>query len=279
MTGKTTVAKLFSDALTRIGYLKNNKFKEVRVQDLLTGGKPEENVKKLFEANKGGVIFLDEMHQLKDSPEGRLAFWAMMGHPEYADMVFIGAGSKGEMRDLIRDVDDGAERRFNSVPFYDYSKDELGKILDKMTVDKQRVIYAPNREAALMRLERERRTMKNFGNAGSVSSMIEVAIKKQTARLSEGDVELTKEALIGLIPEDFAAEKVLSPEEVGNEIDALEGLDTLKKELRTLCASIEYNREMGNDPLDSFEPYFILDGPPGTGKTTMARLIVKLMAD
>lgn len=280
-TGKTTVAKLFSDALTRVGYLKNNKFKEVRVQDLITGRKPEENVKKLFEENKGGVIFLDEMHQLKDSPEGRLAFRAMipyLGHPEYADTVFIGAGYKGEMRDLIRDVDDGAERRFTSVPFDDYSKDELGKILDKMAVDKQRVIDEPTREAALMRLERERRKMKNFGNAGSVGSMIEVAIKKQTARLSEGDVALTKEALMGLIPEDFAAEKVLSPAEVWKEIDALEGLDTLKKELRTICASIEYDREMGNDPLDSFEPYFILDGPPGTGKTTMARLIVKLMA-
>ncbi len=280
-TGKTTVAKLFSDALTRVGYLKNNKFKEVRVQDLITGGKPEANVKKLFEENKGGVIFLDEMHQLKDSPEGRLAFRAMipyLGHPEYADTVFIGAGYKGEMRDLIRDVDDGAERRFTSVPFDDYSKDELGKILDKMAVDKQRVIDEPTRDAALMRLERERRKMKNFGNAGSVSSMIEIAIKKQTARLSEGDVALTKEALMGLIPEDFAAEKVLSPAEVWKEIDALEGLDQLKKELRTICASIEYDREMGNDPLDSFEPYFILDGPPGTGKTTMARLIVKLMA-
>ncbi|MBX3169974.1 MAG: AAA family ATPase [Candidatus Eremiobacteraeota bacterium] len=280
-TGKTTVAKLFSDALTRVGYLKNNKFKEVRVQDLITGRKPEENVKKLFEENKGGVIFLDEMHQLKDSPEGRLAFRAMipyLGHPEYADTVFIGAGYKGEMRDLIRDVDDGAERRFTSVPFDDYSKEELGKILDKMAVDKQRVIDEPTREAALMRLERERRKMKNFGNAGSVASMIEIAIKKQTARLSEGEVELTREALMGLIPEDFAAERVLTPEEVWKEIDALEGLDTLKRELRTICASIEYDREMGNDPLDSFEPYFILDGPPGTGKTTMARLIVKLMA-
>ncbi|MBS2037248.1 AAA family ATPase, partial [bacterium] len=280
-TGKTTVAKLFSDALTRVGYLKNNKFKEVRVQDLITGRKPEENVKKLFEENKGGVIFLDEMHQLKDSPEGRLAFRAMipyLGHPEYADTVFIGAGYKGEMRDLIRDVDDGAERRFTSVPFDDYSKDELGKILDKMSVDKQRVIDAPTREAALMRLERERRKMKNFGNAGSVASMIEVAIKKQTTRLSQPDVALTKEALMQLVPDDFAAEKVLSPAEVWKEIDALEGLDTLKKELRTICASIEYDREMGNDPLQSFEPYFILDGPPGTGKTTMARLIVKLMA-
>ncbi|MCW5867560.1 MAG: AAA family ATPase [Candidatus Eremiobacteraeota bacterium] len=109
-TGKTTVAKLFADALTKVGYLKNNKFKEIRVQDLLSGSFPEENVKKLFEQNKGAVIFVDEMHQLKDTQEGRLAFRAMipyLGHPEYADTVFIGAGYKGEMRDLIRDVDDG----------------------------------------------------------------------------------------------------------------------------------------------------------------------------
>ena len=280
-TGKTTVAKLFSDALTKVGYLKNNKFKEVRVQDLLAGSYPEENVKKLFEANKGGVIFLDEMHQLKDTAEGRLAFRAMipyLGHPEYADTVFIGAGYKGEMRDLIRDVDDGAERRFTSVPFDDYSRDELGKILDKMVVDKQRVLDEPSREAALMRLERERRKMKNFGNAGSVQSMLDIAIKKQTTRLTSGEAAMTKAALQTLAPEDFAMEKTLTPEEVWKEIDALEGLETLKAELHTICDSIEYDREMGNDPLASFEPYFILDGPPGTGKTTMARLIVKLMA-
>ncbi len=281
-TGKTTVAKLFADALTKVGYLKNNKFKEIRVQDLLSGQTtPEENVKKLFEQNKGAVIFIDEMHQLKDTQEGRLAFRAMipyLGHPDYADTVFIGAGYKGEMRDLIRDVDDGAERRFTSVPFEDYTRDELGSILDKMVVDKQRVIDEPTREAALMRLERERRKMKNFGNAGSVGSMLDIAIKKQTTRLTSGETAMTKETLQALAPDDFAAEKTLTPAEVWKEIDALEGLENLKAELHTLCDSIEYDKEMGNDPLASFEPYFILDGPPGTGKTTMARLIVKLMA-
>ena len=280
-TGKTTVAKLFADALTKVGYLKNNKFKEIRVQDLLSGSFPEENVKKLFEQNKGAVIFVDEMHQLKDTQEGRLAFRAMipyLGHPEYADTVFIGAGYKGEMRDLIRDVDDGAERRFTSVPFEDYNRDELGSILDKMVADKQRVLDEPTREAALMRLERERRKMKNFGNAGSVGSMIDIAIKKQTTRLTSTEGEMTKAALQALTPDDFAAEKTLTPAEVWKEIDALEGLENLKAELHTLCDSIEYDKEMGNDPLASFEPYFILDGPPGTGKTTMARLIVKLMA-
>lgn len=279
-TGKTTVAKLFAGALTRVGYLKNNKFHEVRVQDLVSG-KPEENVKKLFEENKGSVIFVDEMHQLKDTAEGRLAFRAMipyLGHPEYADTVFIGAGYPGEMRDLIRDVDDGAERRFTAVPFDDYSRSELGSILDKMSADKQRVLDEPTRDAALLRLERERRKMKNFGNAGSVASLLDIAIKKQTARLGEAKEPLTKVDFTTLLADDFVMEKTLSPAEVWKEIDALEGLDLLKKELRTLCASIEYDREMGNDPLESFEPYFILDGPPGTGKTTMARLIVKLMA-
>ncbi|MFN8608476.1 MAG: AAA family ATPase [Vulcanimicrobiota bacterium] len=279
-TGKTTVAKLFADALSRVGYLKNNKFKEVRVQDLVSG-RPEENVKKLFEDNKGSVIFVDEMHQLKDTAEGRLAFRAMipyLGHPDYADTVFIGAGYKGEMRDLVRDVDDGAERRFTSVAFEDYKRDELGAILDKMTVDKQRKLDPETREAALQGLERQRRRMKNFGNAGSVASVLDAAIKKQTTRLSESSQAITKEAMMALLPDDFAAPPRITPDEVWAEIDALEGLDRLKSDLRTICQSIEYDREVGNDPLESFEPYFILDGPPGTGKTTMARLIVKLMA-
>ena len=279
-TGKTTVAKLFADALSRVGYLKNNKFKEVRVQDLVSG-KPEENVKKLFEENKGSVIFVDEMHQLKDTAEGRLAFRAMipyLGHPEYNDTVFIGAGYKGEMRDLIRDVDDGAERRFTPVPFEDYSRDELGSILDKMSEDKQRKLDPETREAALAGLERQRRRMKNFGNAGSVGSILDVAIKKQTARLSESSEPITKEIMMTLVPDDFASPPRVTPEEVWAEINALEGLDQLKSDLKTICQSIQYDREVGNDPLESFEPYFILDGPPGTGKTTMARLIVKLMA-
>jgi SpoVK/Ycf46/Vps4 family AAA+-type ATPase len=279
-TGKTTVAKLFADALSRVGYLKNNKFKEVRVQDLVSG-KPEENVKKLFEENKGSVIFGDEMHQLKDTAEGRLAFRAMipyLGHPDYNDTVFIGAGYKGEMRDLIRDVDDGAERRFTPVPFEDYTRDQLGAILDKMAEDKQRKLDPDTREAALAGLERQRRRMKNFGNAGSVGSILDLAIKKQTTRLSESSEPVTKEIMMALVPDDFASPPRVTPEEVWAEINALEGLDQLKADLKTICQSIQYDREVGNDPLESFEPYFILDGPPGTGKTTMARLIVKLMA-
>ncbi|MBS2034466.1 AAA family ATPase [bacterium] len=280
-TGKTTVAKLFGEALHKVGYLKNPKVVEVRVQDLMANGTPEQNVKKLFEENKGAVIFVDEMHQLKDTADGKRAFRAMipyLGSTEYADTVFIGAGYKGEMKDLIRDVDDGAERRFTPIPFDDYNREELGQILDKVAKGKDRVMDDETRKAALDRLEVERRKMKHFGNAGSVNSMVEVATKKQSTRLSQVEGDLTKAQLMALAPEDFAEEKKLKPEDVWKEIDALEGLDEVKSQLRDICTSIEFDKETGADPLQSFEPYFIIDGPPGTGKTTLARLLTKLMA-
>ena len=280
-TGKTTVAKLFGEALHKVGYLKNPKVMEVRVQDLLANGTPEQNVKKLFEENKGAVIFVDEMHQLKDTAEGKRAFRAMipyLGSTEYSETVFIGAGYKGEMKDLIRDVDDGAERRFTPIPFDDYNRDELGQILDKVAKGKDRVLDEETRKAALDRLEVERRKMKHFGNAGSVNSMVEVATKKQSTRLSQVEGDLSKAQLMSLAPEDFAEEKKLKPEDVWKEIDALEGLEDVKTQLREICTSIEFDKETGADPLASFEPYFIIDGPPGTGKTTLARLLTKLMA-
>ena len=280
-TGKTTVAKLFGEALFKISYLKNPKVIEVKVQDLVAGGSPEANVKKLFEENKGGVIFVDEMHQLKDTAEGKRAFRAMipyLGSQDYTDTVFIGAGYKGEMKDLIRDVDDGAERRFQSVPFDDYNSAELGQILDKVAKGKDRQLDEATRNAALARLEVERRKMKHFGNAGSVTAMVEVATKKQSTRLSQIEGDLSKEQLMALAPEDFSEEKKVKPADVWKEIDSLEGLDDVKAQLRDICTSIEFDKETGADPLQSFEPYFIIDGPPGTGKTTLARLIVKLMA-
>jgi subtilisin-like proprotein convertase family protein/Holliday junction resolvasome RuvABC ATP-dependent DNA helicase subunit len=280
-TGKTVFADLFVEELYRIGYLKNKKIAKIRIDDLLEN--PEAAVKKLFEQNRGGAIFIDEFHQLKDSDAGKKAFRAMipyLDHHDYADTVFIGAGYAEELRELL-DEDPGGPRRFQGgrVPFADYAKDELGLILDKMAGDLNVALPADVRAAALDRLEVERRCMKYFGNAGSVEKVLDVAKKRRDQRLGMQDVAgMSVEDLTRLTVQDFQTDVRVTPEQVWAEINALEGLESIKEHLRDIAALVEAARESGEDPLDYFEPYFTIEGPPGSGKTTVARLLARFCA-
>jgi SpoVK/Ycf46/Vps4 family AAA+-type ATPase len=277
-TGKTTVAELLADALASVGYLKNSKVVRARVQDLTAD--PEQAVKKLFEDNKGAVIFIDEMHQLKDTQEGKRALRAMipyLGHKDYADTVVIGAGYTSELKDLLRDVDPGAERRFTTVPFADYDDKEIAKILDKMIGDRERTLAPEAKDAAMQRLGRMRRQMKHFGNAGSVEVLLDTAEKKRTLRLADAidQRDVSKDELMALEPEDFQEPRRYTKEEVLAELSQLVGLEGVKEKLEEIAALTEFARSVGKDPLEFFEPYFIFEGPPGTGKTTVARLVGK----
>lgn len=273
-TGKTTMADLFIETLAQKGVLANKRPPaRLVVADLLEGGQPEANVKKLFETYKDSAIRIDEFHTLADTDEGKRALKAMIPYledPIYAGTVFVGCGYTPKLKALFN-IDPGLERRFGEIKTAeDYNTQELGQILDNMLVDRDRTVSPEGREAALERLERERRRMRFFGNAGTVKTILEDAEKKRIARLAEGDqTELTAEQRRTLIPEDFAAASVISPAEVWKEIDAIKGNKALKQELRKIADSIEFAREIGQNPLETIEPYIFLDGGPGTGKSTV----------
>jgi SpoVK/Ycf46/Vps4 family AAA+-type ATPase len=280
-TGKTTYAEILGDLLREVGAVKNPVVTKVTIQDLLTGS-PEAAIKNLFETNKGGVIFLDEMHQLKDTDEGRRAFRAMipmLTDARFNDTVFIGAGYSDELGDLMRNVDPGAERRFQTVSFLDYKPEGLGAILDIKVQEQHLTMDAPTRKAALSFLEHRRRTTKNFGNAGEIDVALGHARRAMDSRLSQKDpASLSAKVLMALKPADFDIPPPITKADFWAEVDALTGLDDIKAELRRMGAAIEAEVKAGGAPTNVVEPYWILDGPPGTGKTTLANVLAKFGA-
>ncbi|TGZ77525.1 NFX1-type zinc finger-containing protein 1 [Ascodesmis nigricans] len=298
-TGKTTVAKLYGEILVDLGLLSNGEVIIKNPADF-TGahlGESEKNTKKILDATKGKVLVIDEFYGLysgggassignHSDPYKTAVIDTIVAEVQSVpgeDRCVLLLGYEDQMRDMFDNVNPGLARRFalsDSFMFDDFTREELGRILDLKLKSDGLAVTPQARDVALEVLERAK-MRPNFGNGGEVENILSRAKVNYQTRRSK--LPPKKRALdIVFAPEDFDPEhdrgknasaniQKLFADVIGceNVIQKLEGFQRIYANMKAL----------GRDPIGKIPTNFVFKGPPGTGKTTTARKIGQVYYD
>lgn len=300
-TGKTTVAKMMGAIYKHMGLLSKGHVHEVDRSDIVGEyiGQTAPKVKKAITRARGGVLFIDEAYALArtndDSKDfGREAIEILVKEmsTQKGDLAIIVAGYPKEMDHFINS-NPGLKSRFkHNFEFPDYMPQELIQIA-AYAAKQYGVFFSQASKAKLNELiiDAFRNRGKNFGNARFVFDLVEKAKVNLGLRVMKLDSpeKLSDRTLNQIILEDVneisignAKVKPLIPvdrillETSLAELDELIGMENIKKEIHELVDIVNFHKSSGKDVLNNFFLHTLFIGNPGTGKTTVARILAKI---
>ncbi|MFE9102810.1 AAA family ATPase [Actinomadura geliboluensis] len=309
-TGKTTVARVLAKIFYAFGLLPEPALVEAQRADLVGEflGATALKTNRLVDSALGGVLFIDEAYGLVNSAEGQpdrfgdeaVQTLLKRAEDDRDNLVVILAGYDAQMAEFL-DSNPGLASRFGTrVHFPSYRPSELLRIADYHTgLREDRLDPEARRRLAARFEEVERRgIIDELGNGRFVRSLTEAAARARDVRVvdaasaSAAPARPSADDLVTLRAEDvetaFAevteryrgyAETPTLDEALGS-LDAMIGLEPVKRQVREIAAQLQVARMRQEQGLVTRPPtrHFVFTGPPGTGKTTVARVLGRIFA-
>lgn len=282
-TGKTTVAKLIGQLFYEMGYLETGHVVEVSRDKLVAGyvGQTAIKTAEAVEQALGGVLFIDEAYTLKreNDTHGDFGQEAIDTLIKLMDQykgrfILVAAGYKEEMQNFLKS-NDGMQSRLTCLHIEDYTETEMQRILE-LYAKKSNKVFSEEFSAALPNFCENWVNLADgkWGNAREAVKLMDVMARKwekdpERKLVSGADGKEYGVLETKYVPEELA--KNLKPvaemrAQALARLEKLTGLAGVKAQVQKLHRSMRAG--------DITEPgHYIFSGNPGTGKTTVARLM------
>ena len=286
-TGKTTIARKLGEILESIGYLDSGHVVEVDRSKMVSPyqGETPKVVDALCDKAMGGILFVDEAYTLaplsaggERDQQGAQALEQLMKRMEddRGKFVVIAAGYRTEMENLFR-INPGVRSRFSYfLNIEDYHLDQLFQIMQVFAKEKKYKFSPAAQELTLkMITELYNSRDKDFANGRTMRQLFEKICAKQAERLRNVDIStLSNDQLMLIDVEDipYEAPKAVDYTECLKKLNGMVGLAGVKKEISNLAAFL--NLQIRRGETNTFQgKHYVFTGNPGTGKTTVARIM------
>lgn len=291
-TGKREVAKVLTEILFAAGHIQENKYVETDRSGLVgehVGSTSPKVMKKVKEA-LGGVLFIHEANTLlsdngKDFGAEAIATLAKEMETHADNLVVILAGVESDMNQLFIKFPTLSSRISNRFRFQDYTPKQLTSIAKKLLEDRgyncdeviddiENAILKSSKNGAI---EGNGRWIRNFVQKVTQQHMIRFnkenpddfeAITEEDIKNAVGSKDTHEQE--GL---DNVKQSALS------ELQGLVGLEELKTEVKRIMNFFAISKRKFEKGLSSSKPtmHMIFLGPPGTGKTTVAKIMAQFL--
>ena len=287
-TGKSTLAKQIGRLYYELGLLPKGHLVQCSASNIVSpyvGGTARLVRERVMEA-MGGVLMIDEAYALSKNAHGKEAIDQLVNEmTQYAgQFAVVICGYEAPMKKFLTANQGLASRFATTLHLEDYSPEQMEQIFRLFMKNEDENGYTAKMDDELERIFPDfcdnwaNDHDNNWGNAREAGTLLENMRRKALARLRESGKHVTDSQIILTkedVPDAQARHLKIKPRNVEKIIEELTehtiGLYNVRTRLLELAQTISW------DAGDIAVGRYIFHGPPGTGKTHMARLFCNLL--
>jgi len=288
--GKTEIARLIGEIFQGLKVLRKGHVVETDRASLVAGYIGQTAARTLDKCREAldGILFIDEAYSLAapagagNADFGKEAIDTLLKFMEdnRDRIIVIVAGYRNEMRRFI-DSNPGLSSRFSkTIDFPSYNTTELCEIFKRMAA-RQQFNLPEGFEPKLKPWIESRAKSEDWANAREMRSLLERSREAQAMRVAgdpSADISLVTIDDIVRATGQQAEDNEAAIAAALQKLDAMVGLAPVKQEVQALIARTQVEQKRREQGLDvsALSQHMVFTGPPGVGKTEVARLIAEI---